>query len=108
MILALVALPVRSQLKKGSRFDKATNCLDCHEELQQEFRVPHKPMADGDCVSCHKAHGLRGALRLQKEEPDLCLQCHELAGLSDESGKRHEPVSDCSSCHSPVQPSPLC
>jgi len=96
MALVLAFSPAEAQLKKGSRFDKAANCLDCHEEVQQNYRVQHKPVADGDCVSCHKAHGLRGALRLQME-----VECHEMAGLSDDSGNRHEPVDDCSSCHSP-------
>lgn len=51
-------------------------CYFCHEEpMQQSF--PHYPHEQGECLSCHDAHGSSGSFLLQMPDPDLCLACHE-------------------------------
>ncbi len=97
----LVAAPAAAQLKKGSRFDKGTRCLQCHEGVGQNVSVPHAPLASGDCASCHKPHGLVGALRLVKKEPELCLDCHDRGQLGLDASHRHPEVEKCSTCHDP-------
>ena len=79
----LVVTGAEAQLTKGSRFESTSGCVRCHAEVGQNIAVPHAPLAEGDCSSCHKPHGLIGALRLQKDEPDLCLDCHDTAVALD-------------------------
>ncbi|NIS63514.1 MAG: hypothetical protein GTO13_23355, partial [Proteobacteria bacterium] len=46
-------------------------CLDCHKEKKQEYssrKYVHSPVAKEDCESCHRRHGLVGAVLLQDEE----------------------------------------
>ena len=90
-----------AQLKKGGRFERQTDCLDCHEEMASAARFKHAPLAGGDCTSCHKPHGLVGALRLTQEVPGLCLDCHPSDGLQLEAAHRHPQVDNCSTCHDP-------
>ena len=90
-----------AQLKKGSRFEKSDECRECHDEIATGVEVSHAPLAEGDCSACHKPHGLIGALRLQKDEPELCLDCHAPKGVEGEVAHRHPGVDKCSSCHDP-------
>ncbi len=102
IIAALTAaLPAAAQLKKGKRFDKGSSCLECHEEVGKRFRVTHDPLKKAECGSCHKPHGLVGALRLQKEEPDLCLDCHDAGSMNLNAQHAHPNINDCSTCHEP-------
>ncbi len=96
------ALDAGAQLRRGGRFDKGGGCLECHEDVGQGLRVAHSPLKEGECTACHKPHGLVGALRLQKDEPDLCLDCHDEAAMHLENTTVHPGVADrCSLCHDP-------
>ena len=57
-----------AQFKKGQRFSSGGECTSCHEMEQAKARVRHEPFRKGDCDSCHKPHGMVGALRLIETE----------------------------------------
>jgi len=99
--LVLSSGAAHAQLRKGARFQKGSSCTDCHEEVGKGRRVAHAPLAEGDCTSCHRPHGLVGALRLQAEEPELCLGCHDSKGIGLEAEHLHPDVGQCSECHDP-------
>ena len=101
LMAVLFALPSSAQLKKGSRFQKGGRCVECHQQVSASVAVGHAPLVEGDCATCHKPHGLVGALRLQSDEPDLCYQCHEAIGLGVEAAHVHAEVQNCSTCHNP-------
>src|SRR6478752_4933151 len=46
-----------------------------------------------DCESCHKRHGVVGALVLKEEEPGLCLSCHKEKDLDLKAAHVHAPLS---------------
>lgn len=97
----LFSSAAEAQLTQGRRFEKGATCDRCHEDVLQGLANIHAPLAEGDCESCHKPHGLVGALRLTQDEPALCLECHERDALRLDEGHRHPEVENCSSCHSP-------
>jgi predicted CXXCH cytochrome family protein len=82
----------------------AETCVtaDCHATYKTG-KAPHSPVAEGDCLSCHKKVGAEHPLKGQKtfeltaKVPELCYQCH------DPYKKKvvHAPVKegDCLSCH---------
>ncbi len=59
-------------------------CFYCHEEHPDPAHG-HLPVANGECVSCHDAHGSSNALLLQLPEQELCLSCHNRVYRSDTS-----------------------
>jgi len=76
----------------------------CHVGIS-EFTHPHEPVAEGDCLACHRQisdqHPLtKGkSFTLVATGAALCRQCHDPI-----SGERiHEPVAegDCLACHQP-------
>ena len=79
-------------------------CLDCHNELRGQLRLPSRhPIAEGktDCVDCHTPHGSSTDADLhQVSLNDNCFSCHQ-----EKRGPflfEHPPVSeDCSLCHRP-------
>lgn len=76
--------------------DQSELCTGCHKdigELVAKKPNKHGPVADGDCVSCHGAHGSNFPKLLIKSYPErfytsydvkkygLCFECHDDAML---------------------------
>ncbi|BCR03996.1 c-type cytochrome [Desulfuromonas versatilis] len=85
----------------------AQSCLTdtCHSQLT-EFKAPHSPSADGDCLACHRQttndHPRPGGktFELIQEGAGLCRQCHPFIA---EKKFVHAPVKQgrCLACHQP-------
>ncbi len=80
-------------------------CARCHDDVLKNkegkaHAVLHPPVEEGDCLACHRFHGLslKGLPASAKRE--LCFGCHD-----DFTGggkvKMHEPVArgECTGCH---------
>lgn len=90
--------------KKGSQL-----CADCHEKKSPKLydainnsKFKHKPVDEGRCTDCHRAHSSDVKSMLKKDTEELCFGCHdELADEVAGSDFRHGPVQtgDCMSCH---------
>mgnify|MGYP001827614369 FL=1 len=79
-------------------------CLDCHQQVQAEVRLPSRhPILESKtaCTDCHNPHGAStGADLHQVSVNDNCLSCHE--ELRGPFLWEHQPVTeDCSHCHRP-------
>lgn len=59
-------------------------CFFCHEEFGSPA-YQHMPVSNGDCLSCHDAHGSSERALLRSEEQELCLSCHNQTYISDSS-----------------------
>lgn len=79
------------------------DCMRCHETLRPILQkpVPHKPVADGECASCHSPHAARFEKLLNKRERALCATCHEEQITGFMAGHVHTPIlqGKCSGCH---------
>src|SRR5262245_21003193 len=81
-------------------------CVACHAPIQKlaSKKFVHAPFKDEkNCESCHKRHGVVGALVLKEEQPALCLSCHKPEEPQLKLAHVHAPLSSgkCTSCHSP-------
>ncbi|MDW7651238.1 MAG: cytochrome c3 family protein [Bacillota bacterium] len=78
------------------------SCLICHFEYQPKegFSV-HKPVAQGQCTSCHTRHRLFEKSQLVVEQEYLCNSCHKDEMLLFEEPVGHLPYENrqCLSCH---------
>jgi predicted CXXCH cytochrome family protein len=74
-------------------------CYYCHEEAGGQA-YGHKPVREGECLSCHDVHGSSNPALSKLPDPDLCLFCHPLA-----KGKviLHSAIEGggCMICHQP-------
>ena len=62
----------RHYLKGGS---VGALCLRCHaEDVSGEPK--HKPVAEGECLSCHELHHAEGGVLQRSTSGTACLQCH--------------------------------
>jgi len=79
-------------------------CTPCHDLQELASRADpnaklHGPVAAGECMVCHQAHGGEGAGFLRRPAHALCRQCH---GLRDLSAKHPELEGrECVQCHDP-------
>jgi predicted CXXCH cytochrome family protein len=86
---------------------RADSCVTaaCHADVAS-FKLPHAPVKEGDCSSCHtqrvKEHPVKGAksFELAAKGGALCASCHDGMGKKK---YQHAPVKegDCTSCHKP-------
>jgi len=81
----------------------ASVCFTCHDKQTYAKRIVHKPLANGECVSCHNPHAARYPGLLQKTGAKLCFSCHREKQSSFAKGIAHEPVKkgECLACHDP-------
>ncbi len=106
-MLAFVPFALAALLLTSAGNARGDSCVTsaCHVEIAK-IAVPHSPVKDGDCASCHKAvskeHPLKGgkSFELVAKGGALCSGCHD----SLASKKLvHEPVKggECTACHKP-------
>lgn len=60
-------------------------CFYCHEEMPGLTHA-HQPVATGNCLACHDAHGSDQAALLRYPEQELCLECHNKTYGGEDSG----------------------
>src|SRR5512135_666510 len=103
---ALAALFCAAPVSGGPQKLASKECIACHAPVLKEAskKFVHAPFKDEkNCESCHKRHGVVGALVLKEEEPALCLSCHPKEDAAMKAAHAHAPVKEgkCSSCHAP-------
>ncbi|MEJ2202069.1 MAG: cytochrome c3 family protein, partial [Desulfuromonadaceae bacterium] len=89
--------------------DPARLCFECHEfrnlgpERTPTPGLTHTPVAQGNCLACHRAHipAAGQPVLLAKPAEQLCRDCH--AGLLSGRRVNHPPARDghCMTCHRP-------
>jgi len=125
--LALAALSVAfigegAAAEGGSRFRRPPaetkgrfaprGCLDsgCHAGKRDEYKkaVVHAPVREEKCETCHKRHGLVGAVLLTKDGSELCYGCHAPSKAAFQKKHQHAALKDpaapkigCVGCHDP-------
>jgi len=79
----------------------ADTCFRCHADDATQRPVVHAPLQEGDCGTCHVAHGGEFDDGLNDTQAIVCLSCHR-----DEDRRRsthpHIALSgECTACHDP-------
>lgn len=84
-------------------------CASCHKKLSpkvysemEKAVVKHKPVEQGRCTDCHRAHSSNVKPLLKNTTEKLCFTCHDELGDEVAGSKfRHGPVQtgDCMACH---------
>jgi predicted CXXCH cytochrome family protein len=85
-------------------------CSACHADTvarQKRSPTAHKPVADGDCTTCHEAHSSANVLLMKKPEiVPVCGKCHDWTKHQSHpiGAKLKDPRNpnlrvDCLSCH---------
>ena len=76
-------------------------CFICHEAIPS-LRYGHHPVEEGECISCHDAHGSSEPGILKQPEQALCLSCHkEIRSQVEGKGTAHSAIETggCIQCH---------
>lgn len=80
----------------------AALCAQCHDAFSGEKGM-HAPVAEGDCLACHRVHGAAypHLLDFGDDLSSLCFDCHDKASFT--GAYLHGPVAvgECTSCHDP-------
>jgi predicted CXXCH cytochrome family protein len=102
MIPAAALLVLGILLLPGLSRAEAFKCDTCHRDLLSG-KVAHKPVADGECLRCHRQfsdnHPLeKGSMGFVVDRDKLCTHCHTT--LLNKP-LIHKPVAEgkCSACH---------
>lgn len=76
-------------------------CEDCHDDVKEDLKFVHGPVAAGACTVCHDVHASDHDYILVDEPAALCLNCHTALNERMENlAYKHDPaVDDCLSCH---------
>ncbi len=106
-MLAFVPFALAALLLTSAGNARGDSCVTsaCHVEIAK-IAVPHAPVKEGDCASCHNAvskeHPIKGgkSFQLAAKGGALCTGCHD--GLASKK-LVHEPVKsgECTACHKP-------
>jgi predicted CXXCH cytochrome family protein len=99
--------PHASKFKYHLKREGTGLCFGCHGDFTKdgegkELNYVHGPVADGDCVACHKPHFSKNRKLLVEEK--ICLECHDDKDPEEgDNASVHGPVSkmECVSCHNP-------
>ncbi len=88
------------------RENLADACRQCHPSFFGEA-IEHSPVAEGQCLQCHKPHRSEHPSLLTLPGGQVCLECHD--GPADLSEEAHgQPgADDCTRCHDPHFGSPM-
>ncbi len=82
-------------------------CIGCHEDILEaktdegQKVTLHKPLENGECLTCHKLHDAPGDGFLVAGQETLCGGCHASIEARADDLTRHDPYArgNCSSCH---------
>lgn len=94
---------MRYQLK-GEGDSLSGLCYNCHEAAIFKRESQHSPVAEGDCIACHRPHSSAHAKLLiaPAEGGELCFQCHEDRKADFNLAYVHAPAQEnCADCHDP-------
>jgi predicted CXXCH cytochrome family protein len=79
-------------------------CFNCHPPFPQSSRM-HAPVAEGNCLACHRPHGASGPALLEtstaRSQKPVCFQCHNQEQFSEPYGHGPAALGACTVCHDP-------
>lgn len=88
----------KSELKFTRR--NASGCVSCHEEVPNQHRHMHGPVAANACLWCHTPHESAVPHLLREADRALCARCHTPSLLGTERVPEHGDTSRaCLECH---------
>jgi predicted CXXCH cytochrome family protein len=90
-----------SQFSQKLRGEVVAICGSCHSAYTAAQSFPHRPVAEGQCLTCHLPHESSESGLLVATAQKLCVQCHDPQKLA--ATKVHAGVmgGDCQECHDP-------
>jgi predicted CXXCH cytochrome family protein len=80
--------------------DDSSVCLQCHEEVTEQFTHMHGAVVGMACLWCHNPHMSPLTHLLRDQAPKLCTQCHDWSEPGTPIPSEHEMTSNCLECHS--------
>lgn len=91
------------RLDEGNRVVENVNavCLECHDPAKQAstFRSAHKPVLEGQCVTCHTPHKSTRPHLLHPTAEKMCLTCHSVQQVRANPDHPNVTRVDCLLCH---------
>jgi len=88
-----------SQFSMPTR-DDSQICMQCHEDVVDEYRYMHGAVVSVACLWCHAPHLSQYEHLLRSKSPDICLQCHTTEDGSLVAEEEHSDLErDCLECH---------
>ena len=80
--------------------DDSGVCMNCHQEVVDEYRYMHGAVVSIACLWCHAPHVSQYEDLLRAESPVICLQCHSTEGGNLVAEGVHADLTrDCLECH---------
>jgi predicted CXXCH cytochrome family protein len=79
-------------------------CFNCHEQDGFMAATQHSPVAEGDCIACHRPHASdnEALLIAPLAGGALCFECHDDRKADFEMEYLHAPAEEsCTECHDP-------
>lgn len=77
----------------------STVCLKCHQEIPDEYRLMHGPVAAAECSFCHSPHESSIPNLLKARAPAVCAQCHSAETMTADRPEHQDLKADCLTCH---------
>lgn len=77
----------------------STVCLKCHQQVPDEYRLMHGPVAAAECSFCHSAHESSIPHLLKGRAPSICAQCHSAETMTADRPEHKDLAADCLTCH---------
>jgi predicted CXXCH cytochrome family protein len=76
-------------------------CYTCHENLADQYKYLHGPVAGGYCTACHDPHMSENEHLLRMTGKELCFHCHQAESV--QRSEMHQGLEDmlCTDCHNP-------
>ena len=76
------------------------SCSTCHPRYFSD-EVGHGPVANGDCMDCHRPHRSEQPALLILPVFDTCIECHDEPEDLSQTAHSGADVEDCLKCHDP-------
>lgn len=77
----------------------STVCLKCHQQIPNEYKLMHGPVASVECAYCHSPHESTYPALLSRPAPAVCTQCHTADTMTSDRPEHKDLKADCLSCH---------
>jgi predicted CXXCH cytochrome family protein len=76
-------------------------CYQCHENLNNKYKVLHSPVEGGQCIACHNPHSSVNENLLLRTGQSLCLYCHDSKQIMETDVHLEIGEANCTDCHNP-------
>lgn len=76
-------------------------CYICHENLEDNYKTLHGPVAAGYCSECHSPHQSKNEKLLTETGEKLCFYCHDADLVKSADMHNISEETQCIVCHDP-------